>query len=51
MVLRTNGRNGRHNLTEFQLVENRRLSRSVQADHQNTHLLLAPEAIKELRES
>jgi len=34
------GRDGGHDLSEFQLVENRRLTSRVQSHHQNTHLLL-----------
>ena len=41
---------GGDDLAELQLVEDGGLAGSVQADHQNTHLLLAPEAIEELRE-
>ena len=46
----TDCRDGGDDLAELQLVEDGGLASSVQADHQNTHLLLAPEAIEELRE-
>ena len=49
-VRRTDGGNGGHDFTQLQLVEDGGLSGSVQADHQNSHLLLAPEAIEQLRE-
>ena len=39
---RTDGGDGGDDFTELQLVEDCRLSGSVQADHQNTHLLLSP---------
>ena len=46
----TNGRDGGDDLAQLQLVQDGRLSGRVQADHQDTHLLLAPEAIEQLRE-
>ena len=46
----TNGGNGGDDFTELQLVENRGLSRSVQTDHQNSHLLLPPQPVEELGE-
>ena len=46
----TDCRDGGNDLAELELVEDGGLASSVQADHQNTHLLLAPEAIEELRE-
>jgi len=36
------------NFTKLELVKNRSLPSSVQANHQNSHLLLSPEFIKEL---
>ena len=47
---RTNGGNGRDDFTQFQLIQNGGLAGSVQTDHQDSHLLLAPEAIEQLRE-
>lgn len=46
----TNGRDGGDDFAQFQLVEDSRLSSRIQADHQDTHLLLAPEAVEQLRE-
>ena len=39
---RTDGGNRRDNFAKFQFVEDGRLTGCVQADHENTHLLLAP---------
>jgi hypothetical protein len=39
---RTNGGDRGDDFTELQLVQNGRLSGSIEANHQNTHLLLAP---------
>lgn len=47
---RTDGRDGRDDLTELELVENGGLSGSVETDHENSHLLLAEEPIEELSE-
>lgn len=47
----TNGGDRGHDFTQLELVEDGGLSGSVQSDHQNSHLLLAPEAIEQLRES
>lgn len=47
---RTDGWDGSYNLAQLQLVKDGRFTSGVQADHQDTHLLLAPEAIEELRE-
>lgn len=44
------GRDGRDDLTELELVENSGLSGSVETDHENSHLLLAEEPIEELSE-
>ena len=49
-AVRTDGGDGGHDLTKLQLVENGRLPSSVQANHQDAHLLLAPEAIEQLGE-
>lgn len=48
MGTRTDGRNGRDNFTELELVENRRLSGGVKTDHQNSHLLLSPKLVEDL---
>ena len=40
---------GCHDFTEFQLVQDRSLSGSIEADHQDSHLLLTPKLIEELR--
>ena len=50
VVLRTDSRNCGHDFTKLQLIEDGRLSGSIQSDHENAHLLLAPEAIEQLRE-
>jgi len=42
--------NGGDDFTELELVQNSRLSGGVETDHQNAHLLLAPEAVEQLRE-
>lgn len=47
--VKPNRRNRRHNLAKLQLVENRRLTRRVQTNHQNTNLLLAEKAVEKLR--
>jgi hypothetical protein len=46
----TNGRDGGDDFAQLQLVQDGSLSSRIQADHQDTHLLLAPEAIEQLRE-
>lgn len=46
----TNGRDGRDDFTELQLVEDSGLSCSVQTNHQNSHLLLPPEPVEQLGE-
>lgn len=48
-ALRTDGRDGRDDLTQLELVENGGLSGSVETDHENSHLPLAPKALEELR--
>lgn len=50
LVARTDGWDGGDDFTKLQLVEDGGLSGSVQSDHQNSHLLLAPEAVEQLRE-
>ena len=50
-LLHTNCGNSGDDFTELQLVEDCGLSGRVQTDHENAHLLLAPEAVKQLRES
>lgn len=47
---RTDGRDGGHDFTKLELVQNSGLSGGVKTNHQNTHLLLSPELIKQLRE-
>lgn len=48
--LRTNGRDGGDNFAQLELVQDGSFSSCVQTNHQNSHLLLAPEAVKQLRE-
>jgi len=43
-------RNGCDNFTKLELVQNCGLSGSIQTNHQDSHLLLSPELIKQLRE-
>ena len=43
----TYGGDGGNNLSKLELVENSRLSGSVEPDHQDPHLLLAEEALEE----
>ena len=49
-MLRTDCGNGGDNLSKLQLVKNGGLSGSVETDHQNSHLLLAPQAVEQLGE-
>lgn len=46
----TNGGDRGDDFTQLQLVKDCCLSGSVQSNHQNSHLLLPPEAVEELRE-
>jgi hypothetical protein len=46
-AIRTNGGDGGDNLTELQLEENRGLTSGIQADHEDTHILLGPPPIKQ----
>ena len=46
----TDCRDGSNNFTEFQLVQDRSFSGSIKTDHQDSHLLLSPELIEQLRE-
>lgn len=46
----TNGGDGCDDFTELELVENGGLSGGVQTNHQNSHLLLPPELVKQLRD-
>jgi len=39
-----------HNLTKLQLVQDGRLSGGVKTNHQDSHLLLSPQAIEQFRE-
>ena len=43
----TYGGDGGNNLSKLELVENSRLSGSVEPDHQDPHLLLAEQSFKE----
>merc|ERR1711959_360252 len=45
-----NRRNRGDDLTQLELVQDGGLSGSVESDHQNTHLLLAPQAVEQLGE-
>mmetsp|Transcript_37923 Transcript_37923/g.88757 ORF Transcript_37923/g.88757 Transcript_37923/m.88757 type:complete len:225 (-) Transcript_37923:6-680(-) len=45
-----NGRDGRDDLAELQLVQDGGLARSVEADHEDAHILLAEELAEDLRE-
>ncbi|KAG6554759.1 hypothetical protein Mapa_003778 [Marchantia paleacea] len=47
----TDRRNGGHNLSQLQLVQNRRLSSRIQTHHQNSHLLLSKKPLEQLGES
>lgn len=49
-VGRTNGRDSGDDFAKLELVKNGGLSGSVQSDHENSHLFLAPEAVKQSRE-
>mmetsp|Transcript_123679 Transcript_123679/g.346365 ORF Transcript_123679/g.346365 Transcript_123679/m.346365 type:complete len:267 (+) Transcript_123679:81-881(+) len=44
------GRDGRHDLAELELVQDRGLARCIEADHEDAHLLLTHEALPDLRE-
>jgi len=46
--IETDGRNGSHDFAQFELVQDCRLTRSVEADHQYPHLLLANQASQQL---
>ena len=41
--------NRRHNLSQFELVQNSRLSSSIQTHHEDPHLLLPKQALEEIR--
>jgi hypothetical protein len=45
--IEANGRNGCDNLAELELVQDGCLTGGVQADHQNSHLLLAEQTRKQ----
>ena len=49
-VLRTDCGNCGDDFTELQLVQNSGLSSGIETDHQNSHLLLAPQAVEQLGE-
>jgi hypothetical protein len=46
----TNSGDGGDDFTQLELVQNCGLSGSVQTDHENAHLLLAPQLVEQLRE-
>ena len=46
----TNGGDGRDDFTELELVEDSGLSGGIETNHQNSHLLLTPEPVEQLRE-
>lgn len=48
--IQTDSGNGGDDFAELELVQNRGLSCSVKTDHQDSHLLLAPQPVKQLRE-
>lgn len=50
-VLRTDCGDGGDDFTKLELVQDSGLSGGVETDHQDSHLLLAPEAVEQLRES
>jgi len=50
LVRRTDCGNGGHNLAEFQLVQDGRLSGRIQSHHQDSHFFLSPQSIEQLRE-
>jgi hypothetical protein len=45
----TDGGDGGDDFTKLELIENGGLSGSIESDHQNSHLLLPPELVEELR--
>jgi hypothetical protein len=49
-ILRTNCGNGGDNFTKLQLVKNGGLSGGIETNHQDSHLLLAPQAVEQLGE-
>jgi hypothetical protein len=49
--LRTNCGNSGDDFTELQLVKNGGLSGGIETNHQDSHLLLAPQAVEQLGES
>ena len=42
----TNGGDSRHNLSQFQFVENRRFTGGIQTDHQNVSIAAGSELLK-----
>ena len=50
MLERTDCGNSGNDFAQLQLVQDRRLSGGIEAYHQDSHLLLAPEAIEQPRE-
>ncbi len=50
VVVRTDCGDGGDDFTQLQLVEDGGLPGRIETDHQNAHLLLAPQAIEQLRE-
>ncbi len=45
---RTDGRDGSDNLTKLELVENGGFTSGIETDHENSHLLLPPQPVKQL---
>jgi hypothetical protein len=50
-VLRTDCGDGGDDFTKLQLVKNGGLSGGIETNHQNSHLLLAPQTVEQLGES
>ncbi len=48
VVVRTDCGDGGDDFTQLQLVEDGGLAGRIETDHQNAHLLLAPQAIEQL---
>lgn len=48
MEERTDGGNGGDNLTKLQLVEDGGFTGGIETDHENSHLLLPPQLVKQL---
>jgi hypothetical protein len=46
---RTNGRDGGDDFTKLQLVQNGGFTGGIETDHENSHLLLPPQLVENLR--